>query len=170
MTNIALGLFGEPSAALAAAGTLKGAGFANLELMSPVPIEGVEEVLGKKESVIKRFTLFGGIIGALSGFSLAAGTAVLYLHPAGGRPIITIPPYLIITYELLILFGILFTVVGFFISARLPVFRDRVYVPETGVDKFAVSVACDDAEHFKRAQTILQEAGAEQVREATEEG
>ena len=85
-------------------------------------------------------------------------------------PIITIPPYLIITYELLILFGILFTVVGFFISARLPVFRDRVYVPETGVDKFAVSVACDDAEHFKRAQTILQEAGAEQVREATEEG
>ncbi|MFP6814964.1 MAG: DUF3341 domain-containing protein [Pseudomonadales bacterium] len=170
MTNIALGLFGEPDSALAAAGTLKGAGFANLELMSPVPIEGIEAVLGKKESVIKRFTLFGGIIGALSGFSLAAGTAVLYLHPAGGRPIITIPPYLIITYELLILFGILFTVVGFFISARLPVFRDRVYVPETGVDKFAVSVACDDAEHFKRAQTILQEAGAEQVREATEEG
>ncbi len=170
MTNIALGLFGEPSTALAAAGTLKGAGFANLELMSPVPIEGVEEVLGKKESVIKRFTLFGGIIGALSGFSLAAGTAVLYLHPAGGRPIITIPPYLIITYELLILFGILFTVVGFFISARLPVFRDRVYVPETGVDKFAVSVACDDAEHFKRAAAILEEAGAEQVTQATEEG
>ena len=170
MTNIALGLFDEPQSALAAAGTLKGAGFAALELMSPIPIEGVEEVLGEKKSVIKRFTLFGGIFGGLFGFALAAGTAVLYVHPVGGRPIITIPPYLIITYEMLILFGILFTVLGFFISARLPAFRDRVYVPETAVDKFAVSVACDNEEHFKRAQAILHEAGAEQVREVAEEG
>ncbi len=170
MTNIALGLFHEPRSALAAAGTLKGAGFATPELMSPIPIEGVEEVLGEKRSVIKRFTLFGGLIGGLSGFALAAGTAVLYVHPVGGRPIITIPPYLIITYELLIFFGILFTVLGFFISARLPAFRDRVYVPETAVDKFAVTVACDDEEHFRRAEAILQEAGAEQVREVAEEG
>ena len=170
MTNIALGLFHEPQSALAAAGTLKGAGFATPELMSPIPIEGVEEVLGEKKSVIKRFTLFGGLFGGLFGFALAAGTAVLYLHPVGGRPIITIPPYLIITYELLIFFGIVFTVLGFFISARLPAFRDRVYVPETGVDKFAVTVACDDEEHFKRAEAILHEAGAEQVREVEEEG
>ncbi len=169
MTNFALGLFHEPSSALAAAGTLKGAGFDNLELMSPIPMEGVEEVLGEKKSVIKRFTLFGGIFGALSGFTLAAGTAVLYLHPVGGRPIITIPPYLIITYEALIFFGILFTVAGFFISSRLPAFRDRVYVPETAVDKFAVSVACDNEEHFKRAEAILHEAGAQQVREVGEE-
>ena len=170
MTNIALGLFHEPQSALAAAGTLKGAGFATPELMSPVPIEGVEEVLGEKKSVIKRFSLFGGLFGGLFGFALAAGTAVLYVHPAGGRPIITIPPYLIITYEMLILFGILFTVLGFFISSRLPAFRDRVYVPETAVDKFAVSVVCDNEEHLKRAQAILHEAGAEQVREVAEEG
>ncbi len=170
MTNIALGLFHEPHAALAAAGTLKNAGFDGLELMSPVPIEGVDEVLGEKKSVIKRFTLFGGAFGALFGFALAAGTSVLYLHPVGGRPIITIPPYLIITYEALIFFGILFTVLGFFISARLPVFRDRVYVPETGVDKFAVSVACDSKERFKRAEAILNEAGAGEVREVAEEG
>jgi hypothetical protein len=34
---------------------------------------------------------------------------------------------LIITYELTILFGILATVIGFFISARLPVIKERVY-------------------------------------------
>ncbi len=170
MTNIALGLFHEPDSALAAAGTLKGAGFPTPELMSPVPIEGVEEVLGEKKSVIKRFTFFGGLIGAMTGFVLAAGTAVLYVHPTGGRPIITFPPFLIITYELLIFFGIVFTVLGFFISARLPAIRDRVYVPETAVDKFAVTVACDDDEHFKRAEAILREAGAEEVRGVAEEG
>lgn len=169
MTNIAVGLFHGPESALSAAGTLKGAGFVALDLMSPVPIEGVEEVLGEKKSAIKRFTFFGALIGGISGFVLAAGTAVLYLHPTGGRPIITIPPFLIITYELTILFGILFTVLGFLISARLPVIRERVYVPESAVDKFAVTVACDNDEQFKRAEAILLEAGAEQVREVAEE-
>ena len=170
MTNIAVGLFHGPESALSAAGTLKGAGFSALDLMSPVPIEGVEEVLGEKKSAIKRFTFFGALIGGISGFVLAAGTSVLYLHPTGGRPIITIPPFLIITYELTILFGILFTVLGFLISARLPVIRERVYVPESAVDKFAVTVACDNDEQFKRAEAILLEAGAEQVRELAEEG
>ncbi len=170
MTNIAVGLFPEPKSALTAAGTLKGAGFATPELLSPIPVEGVEEVLGEKKSAIKSFSFVGGITGAATGFLLAAGTSVLYLHPVGGRPIIAIPPYLIITYETTILFGILFTVLGFFVSARLPAVRNRAYVPEAGVDKFAVTVVCDDDEHFKRAEAILREAGAEEIRALAEEG
>ena len=102
MATNAVGIFQDPESALEAAGKLKGAGFAP-EVMSPIPLEGVEEVLGEKKSVIRRFTLFGAITGGLSGFALAAGTAVLYVHPTGGRPIITFPPFLIITYELTIL-------------------------------------------------------------------
>ena len=163
----ASGVFKGPKAALAAAGKLKGEGFSCLELMSPIPLEGVEEQLGRKKSVIKRFTLFGAILGGLSGFALAAGTAVLYVHPTGGRPIITFPPFLIITYEMTILFGILATVIGFLISARLPAIRNRVYVPETAVDKFAVTVSCDSDEQLQRAAEILRKLGAEKVHEVT---
>lgn len=170
MASNALGLFGGPKAALAAAGKLKGAGFESLDLISPIPLHGVEEVLGKKKSAIKRFTLFGAIFGGLGGFTLAAWTAVLYLHPTGGRPIITIPPFLIITYEMTILFGILATVLGFLISARLPVLRERVYVPESAVDKFAVTVACAGDDDFRRVTEILREAGAEEVKEITPGG
>lgn len=169
MNSHVIGLFRDPDSALAAAGRLKGAGFDTPELISPVPIEGVEEVLGKKKSVIKNFTFFGGLLGGITGFILAAGTAVLYPHPVGGRPIIAIPPYLIITYELTILFGILFTVLGFIVSSRLPALRNRVYVPEAAVDKFAVTVSCSDGEHSRRAGTILSDAGAEEVRELGEE-
>ncbi len=165
MANNALGLFCEPEGALEAAGKLKNAGFARPELMSPIPLEGVEEVLGEKKSIIKRFTFFGAIFGGFSGFLLAAGTAVLFVHPTGGRPIITIPPFLIITYELTILFGILATVLGFFISARLPAIKERLYVPETAVDKFAVTVACDSDEQFGQAAAILRDAGADEVRQ-----
>ena len=169
MATSAIALFCDPHRALAAAARLKSAGFAAPEVMSPIPLEAAEEVLGKKTSAIKRFTLFGAILGAAAGFSLAAGTAVLYLHPTGGRPIIPFPPFLVITYEMTILFGILATVIGFLISARLPAIRDRAYAPEAAVDKFAVAVTCDDEQRFERAATILREAGAEEVR-ASKEG
>jgi hypothetical protein len=160
----AIGLFVNPHGALAAAGKLKGAGFAAPAVMSPIPLEGADEVLGEKKSVIKRFTLIGAILGGMAGFTLAAGTAVLYLHPTGGRPIIPFPPFLVITYEMTILFGILATVIGFLISARLPAIRERPYVPEAAVDRFVVTVSCDNDERCERAAAILREAGAEEVR------
>ena len=165
MVNNTLGLFPDPGSALAAAAQLKSSGFDGLEVMSPIPIHGIDEVLGEKKSVIRRFTLFGGITGALSGFAMAAGTAVLYVHPTGGRPIITMPPFLIITYEMTILFGILATVIGFLISARFPAIRERVYAPETAVDKYGVTVSCDSADAVSRAETILRESGAEEIRQ-----
>lgn len=169
MISNALGLFGDPESALDAAGQLKSAGFEGLEVLSPIPIHGIDEVLGPKKSVIKRFTLFGAIFGGLFGFALAAGTAVLYLHPTGGRPIITIPPFLIISYEMTILFGILFTVLGFLFSARFPAIRERVYAPEAAVDKFVVTVVCDTDESVDRAAAILNAAGAEEVRNISED-
>ena len=170
MANTLIGLFHNPDEALAAAGKLKGAGFDTPEIQSPIPIHGVEEVLGKKKSVIRRFTLFGAITGGLTGFALAAGTAVLFPHPTGGRPLITIPPFLIIGYELTILFGILATVLGFLISARLPAIRERLYVPEAAVDKFVVTVACANAENLSTAGEILRASGADEIRNSAEEG
>lgn len=170
MATSAIGLFVNPHGALAAAGKLKGAGFAAPAVMSPIPLEGADEMLGEKKSVIKRFTLIGAILGGMAGFTLAAGTAVLYLHPTGGRPIIPFPPFLVITYEMTILFGILATVIGFLISARLPAIRERPYVPEAAVDRFAVTVSCDNDERCERAAAILREAGAEEVRYEADSG
>jgi hypothetical protein len=133
-------------------------------------VHGAEAVLGPKKSVIRRFTFFGGMFGALAGFALAAGTAVLYVHPTGGRPIITIPPFLIITYELTILCGILATVLGFLISARFPAMRERVYVPQAAVDKFVISVRCDNAELYGQAESMLRDAGAEDVKNIAVDG
>ena len=169
MVSNALGLFHDAESALDAAGKLKGAGFAQPEILSPIPIHGVDDVLGPKKSVIKRFTFFGGLFGALAGFSLAAGTAVLYLHPTGGRPIISIPPFLIITYEMTILCGVLATVLGFLISARFPAIRGRVYATEAAVNKFAVTVRCDNDEDYGRADAILRDTGAEEVRKIGED-
>ena len=169
MATSAIGLFSDPDSALSAAARLKAAGFTAPAVISPIPLEGADEVLGTKKSVIKRFTFFGAILGGLSGFALAAGTAVLYLHPTGGRPIIPFPPFLIITYEMTILFGILATVIGFLVSARLPAIRERAYAPEAAVDRFAVTVSCDSNEGIEQAAAILRDAGAGEVRSEQEQ-
>lgn len=164
MATHVVGLFDDPESALDAAGRIRDADLGQPQLISPIPVHGADDVLGPKKSVIRRFTLFGGIFGGLAGFALAAGTAVMYLHPTGGRPIITFPPFLIITYELTILCGILFTVLGFLISARFPALKERVYVPEAAVDKFVIAVDCEGNE-AEQARRILGAAGAGEIRD-----
>ena len=149
---------------LSGAERVKTAGIGRISLMSPLPLEEAQEVLGLKASPVRRFSLAGAIIGALSGFAMAVGTALVFILPTGGRAIIAVPPYLIIAYEMTILFGVLFTLVGFFIVSRLPAWRDRPYTPESNIDRFVVVVEGAADADATRAETMLREAGAEETR------
>jgi molybdopterin-containing oxidoreductase family membrane subunit len=149
---------------LAGADLVKTAGIGRISLMSPLPLEDAQEVLGLKASPVRRFSLAGAIFGALSGFAMAVGTALVFILPTGGRAIIAVPPYLIITYEMTILLGVLFTLLGFFMVSRLPAWRDRPYTPESNIDRFVVVVEGAADADATRAETMLREAGAEETR------
>ena len=138
-----LGLFQYEDDFLTAAGKFKEAGFDDITLMSPIPVHGVEEVLGKKKNRIRYFSYFGAVIGAICGFALAVSTALTFVLPTSGRPIITFPPYLVITYELTILFGVVGNVLGFLLFARLPRGRLPVYYdPRCSGEYFGVAAVC----------------------------
>ncbi len=149
---------------LSAAENLKTSGFDNISLLSPVPLEEAQAVLGLGKSPVRRFALAGAIIGAITGFAMAAGTALVFILPTGGRAIITIPPYLIITYEMTILFGVLFTLLGFHFVSGLPAWRDRPYLPAANIDRFVVVVEGAEADQVARAEAIIRDAGADEIR------
>ena len=159
-----LGTFAYEEDFLAAAKNLTASGFDNISLLSPVPLEEAQEVLGLDKSPVRHFSLAGAIIGAISGFAMAAGTALVFILPTGGRAIITIPPFLIITYEMTILFGVLFTLLGFHFVSGLPAWRDKPYLSSAGVDKFVVVVEGVAAEQVARADAIIRDAGAEEIK------
>ena len=163
MTANIIGLYQYADDLLAAAGRLKQSGFERIELFSPIPLHGVEEVLGPKKSVLRRFALFGALTGAVGGFLMAALSAIVFVLPTGGRPIVPWPPFLVITYETTILLGTLATLVGFFFSAALPAWNDRPYAPEVSGDRFGVHVGCEEIQ-ADRAAGIMRDAGAEEVR------
>ncbi len=159
-----LGTFAFEEDFLAAAKKLTASGFDNISLLSPLPLEEAQEILGLGKSPVRRFALAGAIIGAISGFAMAAGTALVFILPTGGRAIITIPPYLIITYEMTILFGVLFTLLGFHFVSGLPAWRDRPYLPSANIDRFVVVVEGAEADQVARAEAIIRDAGADEIR------
>ena len=164
-----LGTFAFEEDFLAAAKNLKSAGFDNISLLSPFPLEEAQEVLGLGKSPVRRFSLAGAIIGAIFGFAMAAGTSLVFILPTGGRAIITIPPFLIITYEMTILFGVLFTLLGFHFVSGLPAWRDRPYTSSASIDRFVVVVNGATSEQVARAEAIIREAGADEIRHVEDE-
>jgi len=158
-----MGTFAYEEDFLAAAENLTTSGFDNISLLSPVPLEEAQKILGLGKSPVRRFSLAGAIIGAISGFAMAAGTALVFILPTSGRAIITIPPFLIITYEMTILFGVLFTLLGFHFVSGLPSGRDRPYLEAASIDRFVVVVEGADGEQAAKAETIIRQAGADEI-------
>ena len=159
-----LGTFAYEEDFLDAARNLLSSGFDDISLLSPLPLEEAQEVLGLGKSPVRRFSLAGAIIGAIAGFAMAAGTALVFILPTGGRAIITLPPFLIITYEMTILFGVLFTLLGFHFVSGLPAWRDKPYVESATIDRFVVIVEGAAADQVATAEAIIRDAGAEEIR------
>ena len=158
-----LGTFAFEEDFFAAAKNLTSSGFDKISLMSPVPLKEAQEIAGLHKSRVRHFSLAGAIIGCIGGFAMAVGTALVFILPTGGRAIITIPPYLIITYEMTILFGVLFTLLGFHFVSGLPAWKDRPYVISANVDRFVVVVEGTTGVQAARAEAIIRDAGAEEI-------
>jgi len=169
MASNILGLFRYEEDFIDAAERLKSAGYDELTLMSPIPLHDAEKVAGLgKSSPVRRFSLAGALLGAFGGFALATFSATVFLLPTGGRSIITFPPFLVIAYEMTILLGVLFTLLGFHVVSGLPAWRDVPYVEDTNVDRFSVVVEVDEKSDPEAARRILDEGGADEVRDLGE--
>ena len=161
-TNL-MGLFRYEEDLIKAAKSLRDAGFHKLSLMSPIPLHEAQEVLGLHKSPVRRFSLAGAIIGGISGFSLATFCALVYILPTGGRAIIAFPPFLVITYEMTILFGVLATLLGFHIVSGLPAWRDKPYRVECNIDRFSLVVGFNPGDDREFAEKLIRDAGAEEI-------
>lgn len=164
MNGSVLGIFKYQDDFLDATRRLHQSGFEKLTMMSPIPMHEIEAILRKKKPVIRRFSLAGAIFGAIFGFAMATGSALSFIQPTGGRPIIPFPPFLVISYEMTILFGVLATLIGFHVASGLPAWRDKPYVPETNVNRFSILVEIVPGEDVQQAERILRDAGAEEIR------
>jgi hypothetical protein len=131
--------FRQQEPLLAAIRELRARGYRRLDAFVPFPIPGLEAALGLPRSFLAWIAGPCGLFGAGFAFWLQ-WLLVGHLYPlnVGGRPPFSIPPFIIITFETMVLFTAVAAFVGFFWICRLP----RLRHPLFDVDGFA-SVTVD---------------------------
>lgn len=164
-----LGVFNEVDTAVRAIEELRAAGMTDLETYSPLPQHELEHALHRPQSPVRLFTLVGGLTGAATGFALAIWSSLEWPLITGAKPIIALPPFVIIAFELTILFGAMATVLGLFINARLgPRSKDLAYHPSFSAGQFGVLVDAPSGQGAD-ARRILEGEGAVEVQALDEE-
>ena len=147
---------------------LRKAGFKELKAYAPYPEHHIEAALGYDQSPVRVFTLVGGLTGTATGFAFTTWTSMDWPLVVGGKPIVSIPAYVIIAFELTVLFGALATVIGLFILSKLPdVKRNVIYDPEFSSGRYGVYVAAP-ADRAEEARKILEKEEPVELREGTE--
>ena len=113
-----------------------GAGYKKIDAYSPFPVEELAEAIGFNKNGVPLVTLIGAIIGGLTGYLLQYWVAVVnYPVNIGGRPYHSWPAFIIITFELTILFGGISAVFGMLALNGLPM----PYHPVFNVERFAMA-------------------------------
>jgi hypothetical protein len=107
-------------------------GYKVIECYSPVPLHEIGEILGAKNR-LPFIILMGGIIGALAGFGMQYYASVIsYPFNIGGKPLNSWPSFIVITFELTVLFAGLAAVFGMLALNGLP----RPHHPVFSVEGF----------------------------------
>ena len=88
--------------------------------ITPFGVPEGEGVLPGKRSKVRFFALLGAASGTVTGFAFTILTSLSWPLIVGGKPIVSLPPFLIIAFALTILFGALSTFLGFLLLSRLP--------------------------------------------------
>jgi len=95
----------------------------SIRTITPFAVPEVQEILPQPRSKVRLFALIGAGAGTVTGFAFTILTSLSWPLIVGGKPIVSLPPFLIIAFALTILFGSLSTFLGFLLLSRLPSIR-----------------------------------------------
>jgi hypothetical protein len=135
------------------------------DIYTPFPVHGLDEAMGIKRSILPYVTFLAGA----SGLMLALGfqiwtSAVDWPTVIGGKPFISIPAFIPITFEITVLLGAHTTVLAFLVLNKLyPGKKPLILDPAQTEDKFIMAIEKDKA-NVDDVTALLKEHGAIEVK------
>jgi len=157
-----VGAFTDEERLVHCIGELRAAG-TQFRVYSPIPSEHINKAIYKRSSFVRWFVLLGGITGIITAFVMTIGTSLEWNLVTGGKPIASIPPYMIIAFELMVLFGGISALTSWVLLANLPTFEPLSgYRSRFSSDEFGLVVHCGEGD-APRFEAMLREAGAQEI-------
>jgi molybdopterin-containing oxidoreductase family membrane subunit len=127
----------------------------------PAAFPDVVAALGRPRSPIQWVTFPGALVGLLLGIALTAGTSLAWPLVTGGKPIVSVPPFVIVIFELTVLVGSLTNLAAVAYGTRVGA-RPRAF-PAVPFDQELIALFAVGGDP-EGAERLLQDEGAGEVR------
>lgn len=163
-----LAIFKDPEALKVAASKVRrNLYITKFDVFTPFPVHGIEKAMGLSRSFIPWLTLVYGLTGAGLLFLFQAWTSSeSWPINVGGKPFISWPAFIPITFEGGILFGGVLTVLTLLHFLRLPNFFQKVMDERLTKDRFGLFVDKTDRCFIENElRNLFKECGAEEIKE-----
>lgn len=155
--------FTEADALLRAANAAHLRGFRKMDAFTPCPVEGLAQAVGMQFNGVPLLCLGGGITGAALAYGMQAYSAIWdYPLNVGGRPLHSWPSFIVITFELTVLFAALAAAFGMLVLNRLPrpnhpIFNTPHYAERSASRFYLALEARDPVFELSDARALLEE-------------
>ena len=161
--------FDSPTTLVVAANKTREAGYVDVDAYSPIPIEELHHAIGFKTTKLPLLVLIGGLLGGSGGFALEYWvSAIAYPLNIGGKPLVSWPMFIPVTFECTILGAALTAVFGMFILNKLPqpyhpVFNNPRFAMASRNRFFLCIEATDQQFDLDKTRAFLDTLGAHEV-------
>lgn len=162
-----IGVYTDAQAAAQAAEAIRQAELGDVETVSPTADRALLAAVPRPASPVRLFTLLGAAAGCAVGIALPVYTMQAWPLIVGGKPLVSVPPIVIIAFELSMLGAALGGLVGFLALSGLASGRGRASGAAAAERRFTddrcgVLVTCAERDRAAvRAQ--LERAGAVEI-------
>ena len=178
--------FKTPGEVLKAADEVRKAGYRWWDCCTPFPVHGLDGAMGIKPTILPVMVFFAGMTGTLAAFVLQAFTNAAdfsiwalvwvtgYPYLISGKPLISMPAFIPVMFEVTILFAALTTVFGMFTMNGLPRLHHPLFNSDrfrkVTDDRFFVVIEARDPKYFRsRTEAFLESLGATAVEEVRDD-
>lgn len=169
--------FRTPEELLEATQAARRAGYKEMDAYTPVPVHGLTDIMGFKDNRLHYGALAGGTAGFVLGVGLQTFTSGVftgtwqpwaYAHNVGGKPLLSWPMFIPVTFECVILLTAFAVVGGLFALCGLPKPHHPVFNAEAfsraSQDRFLLCIEAQDPRYAKdQVERLMKEYGAESV-------
>jgi hypothetical protein len=135
------------------------------DIYAPFPVHGLDEAMGIKRSILPYVTFLAGATGLCLALGFQIWTSAIdWPTIIGGKPFISLPAFIPITFEITVLLGAHTTVLAFLVLNKLfPGKQPTIIDPRQTEDLFIMAIEKDKA-NVEDVTALLKENGAVEVK------